>query len=75
MYPTLFLVRYFPFWGIPIALVIFELGLYHYHRRERLPAVLFFGFALFIVFAAIVWLVFEGYWRAGPFVKRFLEVL
>lgn len=73
MYTILFLVRYLPFWGVPCALALFEVGVYFYNRRERLG----FGTAFFIsgllIILSILWIVFEGYWRAGPIVKRFLE--
>lgn len=73
LYPMLFLVRYFPFWAVPFALVLFELGVYHYNRRERIPTAFFFGMTAMLVIISILWLIFEGYWRAGPMLKRFVE--
>lgn len=73
LYPMLFLVRYFPFWAIPLALVMFEVGTYHHNRRERIPTVFFFGLCGSMVITSILWLIFEGYWRAGPFIKRTVE--
>lgn len=73
LYPLLFLIRYFPFWAIPFALVCFELGVYHYNRRERASTIAFFGAAGVFAIGSILWLIFEGYWRAGPFVKRFFD--
>lgn len=73
MYTILFLVRFLPFWAVPAALVCFEIGMYHFNRRQRLGYVPFFGTAFFLVISCIIWLVFEGYWRAGPWVKAFLE--
>lgn len=73
LYPMLFLVRYFPFWAIPLALVFWELGTYHWNRRERIPTIVFFGGAGGLAITSILWIIFEGYWRAGPFVKRMVE--
>jgi hypothetical protein len=72
LYTILFLVRFYPFWAIPAALVFFELGVYHYNRRERIQFTLSFGIAGFLVISCIAWVIFEGYWRAGPFIKRIL---
>ena len=73
LYSLLFLVRFFPFWAVPLALVFFELGIYHFNRRERSMFVTFFASSGFFVILSILWIVFEGYWRAGPFVKRLFD--
>jgi len=73
LYFFLFLVRFLPFWAIPFALVAFELGVYHYNRRERYPTLFYFGITGFLTVSSIIWLAFEGYWRAGPFFKRLIE--
>ena len=73
VYSVLFMVRYFPFWAVPLALIFFELGVYHYNRRERSGTLTFFGAAAFLVIVTILWIVFEGYWRAGPWIKQFIE--
>ena len=75
VYPILFLVRFFPFWAIPLALVMFEIGVYHYNRRQRLPVVISFSFAGLLAVASILWVVFEGYWKAGPVAKHFFDLL
>ena len=75
VYPILFLVRFFPFWAIPFALVMFEMGVYHYNRRERLPGVIAFAFAGLLAVVSITWVVFEGYGKAGPVVKHFLDLI
>lgn len=74
MYFFLFLVRLLPFWAVPTAVVFFELGIYHYNRRERFAYSAFFAIAGFLTVASIIWLVFEGYWRAGPFFYRIFEM-
>jgi hypothetical protein len=73
LYSFLFLVRYYPFWAIPVALLFFEMGTYHYHRRERILFVFLYGGSTFLVVTAILWVVFEGYWRAPPILKRLIE--
>lgn len=74
MYSILFLVRFYPFWAVPFALVFFEMGVYHFNRRVRLGFVPCFALAFLLVVTSIIWLVFEGYWRAGPFFKAVLEL-
>lgn len=73
LYSALFLIRFFPFWAVPLALVFFEVGVYHYNRRVRHYFVPFFLAAFIMVVLAIIWIAFEGYWRAGPFLKPYLE--
>ena len=73
LYPTLFLIRFFPFWGVPLALVIFELGVYHFNRRTRHFYVPCFLLALFLVIISILWIVYEGYWRWGPAFMHFVQ--
>jgi len=53
--------------------MLFELGVYHYNRRNRIGLFGSFGLFAVLVVASIFWLVFEGYWRGGPAAKRFLE--
>ncbi len=75
LYALLFLVRLYPFWAIPLALVFFELGMYHYNRRERILTLISFGSVSFFVITSGWWIFAEGYWTAGPFVKKFFEGL
>lgn len=73
LYTFLFIVRFFPFWAVPLALVLFEMGVYFYNRRERLFFMMFFTLSALSVVLSILWLVFEGYWRAGPFIKELIQ--
>jgi hypothetical protein len=72
LYQFLYLVRFYPFWAVPLALVFFEMGTYYYNRRERIGFLFFYGITAMFIITSILWLVFEGYWRAGPFVKSLL---
>ncbi|MGE4234042.1 MAG: hypothetical protein AB7F43_12000 [Bacteriovoracia bacterium] len=72
LYILLFFVRYYPFWALPATIILFELGLYSYNRRDRIPTVLCFGTSFTLVVLAILWILFEGYWRAAPFIKGIL---
>ena len=73
LYTVLFFARFFPFWAVPLALVIFELGMYHFNRRVRSLFLACFSASFFLVVASILWVVFEGYWRAGPIIKNFWD--
>jgi hypothetical protein len=75
MYTIYFLARFYPFWGLPIAFVFFEVGMFFYHRRQRRWYLYSFGSSFFLVILAILWIIFEGFWRAGPFLKGILENL
>ena len=70
LYTFLFFVRYWPFWAIPVSLVFFEIGTYYYNRRDRIPFMSAYSLTAFLVITSILWIGFEGYWRAGPFVKK-----
>lgn len=73
MYTISFLVRFFPFWGLPVALVFFEMGMFFYFRRERYGVLACFGMTGFFIVLSIAWLVLGGYWRGGMWVKDFFE--
>lgn len=75
MYTLFFLARFFPFWGIPAAFLFFEVGMHFYHRRLRNGWVVGFGMSFLLVVLAVLWVVFEGYWKAGPFLKETIEHL
>ena len=68
----IFLARFFPFWAIPLALVAFEVANFQYNRRNRYGVLAFGGLTAMMVLLSLFWLIFEGYWRAGPFVKSIL---
>lgn len=73
LYTLLFLARFLPFWAVPVALVFFELGIYHYGRRRRSLFLACFGVSGVLLISSILWIVYDGYWRAGMFLKRFIE--
>ena len=73
LYTLLFLVRYLPFWAIPASLVAFELCLYYYSQRRRWKTILCFGISLTNLGFTIFWFFFEGYWKAGPAIRKFFN--
>ena len=56
-----FIIRYTPFWAIPIILIAGEFA-YIYWLKSRKTVVVFFLGMAFISFAAIVFY----YWNGGP---------
>lgn len=73
LYFLLFLIRYLPFWAVPGALLLFDLGVYYYNQRERLFTVVSFSCsALFLVLTGL-WVYFDGYWRVGMALKKLLQ--
>ena len=74
MYLILFLARFYPFWAVPMALLFFEMGMQQFNRRKRLSVVINFVIAGLLVITSIVWIIFEGYWRAGPFILKMIEM-
>ena len=73
MYTLFFFARFYPFWGLPVAFVFFEVGMFFYHRRQRRWYAYSFAMSFVLVILAILWIIFEGYWRAGPFLKETIE--
>lgn len=73
MYTILFLARHFPFWALPVALLCFEMGYYYYRKRERFLFVSCFFLAASLFLTSVFWVVFEGYWRAGPWIKGLID--
>ncbi len=67
------LVRFFPYWAVPLAIVLVDLGIYF--RRKKKPSyrwVLFLSAVLVIL--SLVWVITRGDRNADRWVGKFLGV-
>ncbi|OFZ69491.1 MAG: hypothetical protein A3K03_00760 [Bdellovibrionales bacterium RIFOXYD1_FULL_44_7] len=53
------LVRFFPYWGLPVMIVCAELAWY-YHRKRDSTQYIFWGFAAVITVLIVCWIGFRG---------------
>lgn len=59
MHLVYLLLRTYPYWAVPVALVFGQLGM-HFARRGSLLKFLFWGISLCLVVGAGVWIGFRG---------------
>lgn len=65
----LFLViRTFPYWALPLALVLAEMGIFFRRKRHRIQY-LFWGAAGIILAGFVYWLVFRGDLNSAEWVR------
>ena len=67
------LARFFPFWALPVSFIFYEVGMFYYHKRERSGVGFGLGGAFLLLVLSITWIVMEGYWTAGPFIRETLQ--
>lgn len=64
-----FLAYYFPFWGLPTAYILFEVG-NNYRKRGLVVQGLFFvGLSFLFLVASILFFVFSGFDTVVPAIK------
>lgn len=62
------LARYFPFWAIPIALILGEVGLF-FRRRASVFQFPFFGMAGLIMLLTLIWFIGRGDLHSDKWVR------
>jgi hypothetical protein len=68
------IVRFFPFWALPLCLVLFDLGVFY--RRKHSPAQRFFWFmVVLLVLLSLLWFVFRGDLNSEKWVKGWLKAV
>lgn len=70
MEPTLTLVRFFPYWALPVAFVFAEVGLFARRHQRRGLDLAAFGVALCLVILTGLWLFKRGDLYAMEWVMR-----
>jgi hypothetical protein len=68
MHHVYFLARIFPFWALPLAFVLGQLGL-HFRRRKFGVQYSFWGMVAILVIASIAWIGFRGDINAENWVR------
>ncbi len=61
-----FLAEHYPFWGIPLALICFELARFFWRNGRRLRAVLSLGLSGLLVFLAVWYFMDDGFRNVRP---------
>lgn len=64
-------VRLYPFFAVPVALILVELGL-HFRRRRVKTQFYFFGIAGFLLLTSFLWLFYRGDSRSDHWVRWFI---
>jgi hypothetical protein len=62
------MLKTFPFWAVPLAIILFEVGFF-YKRRRSDAKVVFFGASGFLICLALAWLVLRGDLHAEAWVR------
>lgn len=52
-------LKTFPFWAIPVAFILVEIGLF-YRRRKSEATFVFLGSAGFLVVLSLIWIILRG---------------
>ena len=63
--------RFYPYWAIPVAFVVFELGR-HFHRHKSPRQWPLFGMVGVLVLSSILWFVFRGDLNSDSWVRALL---
>lgn len=66
-----FLSRIFPFWALPTAYLLAEIGRHYRRRRSDMQYTLFSG-AGALVLLSVLWVIFGGYKYSDQWVKYIL---
>jgi hypothetical protein len=64
------ILRYFPYWAIPLVLVAFETALFARRKGRRALMVSCLFFALFAVTAVVAWFYFRGDLHSNDWVRE-----
>lgn len=77
MYVVYWIIRFYPYWSLPLGLVIFELGNYFIRRSLRGPAKTmgwsFRGIGVLMGIGIIFWFIFRGDLNSDAWVRGALE--
>lgn len=63
--------RLFPYWALPLALVIGEIGVYFRRRRDKRQWI-FFGISGTLVLVTFLWFGFRGDLRSDDWIRWIL---
>lgn len=63
------IARFYPFWAIPLAVIIFQIGV-HFRRRARPAQWTCFAMVGVLILTGIAWLVYRGDMNSDRWVRR-----
>ena len=70
MHALFSIVRFYPYWALPVAIILAETGFY-FRRREKPARFYFFGFSGLLVLGIACWFVFRGDINSDAWVRAF----
>ena len=65
------LMRFYPFWALPLALVLGEIA-WHFHRRRKGIQYSFWAGALFFFCTTLAWFILRGDLHSDAWVKALM---
>jgi hypothetical protein len=68
MHHVYFLARIYPYWALPLAFVMGQLGL-HFRRRKFKVQYSFWGMLVLLIVSSLIWIVFRGDLNADQWVR------
>ncbi len=71
MHTLSIVLRYYPYWAIPLALIIGELGI-HFRRRKKSAQWNFFAVSAALFVGLVLWLVFRGDLNSNSWARTLL---
>ncbi|OFZ81977.1 MAG: hypothetical protein A2583_07315 [Bdellovibrionales bacterium RIFOXYD1_FULL_53_11] len=65
-------IRFFPYWGIPLAVVLGEIAWY-FHRKRSIAQYYFWGLVGTLAVTTILWIVFRGDINSDEWTRQMLR--
>jgi hypothetical protein len=65
-----FLAEYYPWWGLPLALIMIETSNHFRRGGKRGPFILFFGTGLLLIALAVLYFVNGGFFTVRPTIQN-----
>lgn len=73
MHQIFLLARVYPYWAIPLALVLGQLGIFFRRRKSRFQYTFWMLIAILMI-SSLAWLVMRGDRNADEWVRWFFQV-
>ncbi len=70
MHHVYFFMRIYPYWALPLALVMGQLGL-HFRRRKFRMQYSFWAMIVFLVVTSVAWIAYRGDTQSEQWVRSF----
>ena len=73
MHWLFFTLRFFPYWALPLVLVLWETGVYYKRRNIGRGKLICWGVDFLLIVAICSWFFFRGDVHSDDWVKSFLN--